>query len=178
MPDKPRWLNRVPAAIKALSESSLPWVDRATVETLLGVRRRRAQQILAELVTEERGRVVVVEKTALIEHLRRLAAGEDAFYEQRRRQRLRELLEEDRRRWLAAPPVLVEPAPAVLTAVRQKDFAGLPEGIELSPGRITVTFATPDEALEKLLSLALAVGQNREVFEEMVGGTQGWVSKR
>jgi hypothetical protein len=169
MPDKPRWLERIPAAVKALTESSLPWVDRSTVETLLGVRRRRAQQILAALVSEERGRVVVVEKTALLEHLRRLAAGEDAFYEQRRRQRLRELLDQDRRRWIESPPVLVEPAPAVLAAVRQKDFAGLPTGIELSPGRITVTFTTPDEALEKLLSLALAVGQNREVFEEMVG---------
>jgi hypothetical protein len=168
MPDKPLWLARIPTALHELKKSSLPWVERSTVEALLGVRRRRAQQILAQLVTERRGHAVMVEKTVLIEHLRRLAAGEEAFYEQRRRQRLAQQLAQDRRRWLAAPPVLVAPPPAVLQAVLKKDFAGLPEGIELAPGRLSVTFATAEEALEKLLALALAIGQKREVFEELV----------
>lgn len=172
MPDKPLWLDRIPDALQALAKSPRPWVERATLETLLGVRRRRAQQILAQLATEKRGRAVLVEKTALIAHLRRLTAGEDAFYEQQRRQRLAKQLAEDRRRWLTAPPVLVEPPPALVQAVRRKDFAGLPAGVDLAPGQITVTFTTADEALEKLLALALAVGQNREGFEERVGWPQ------
>jgi hypothetical protein len=170
MPDKPLWLNRIPAALEALTKSSLPWVDRTTVEALLGVRRRRAQQILAALGTEERGRTLVIEKTVLMEHLRRLGAGEVALYEKRRRQRLVELLDQERRRKLEAPtPILVELAPATLKAVHRRDFAGLPPGIELSAGRITVTFTTGKEAWEKLVALALAVTKNQEKFEESVG---------
>jgi len=168
LPDKPLWLNRIPAALATLAQSPLPWVERATVETLLGVRRRRAQQILAHLVIEERGRAVVVEKASLVDHLRRLAAGEAAFYERRRRQRLGEQLALERHRWLETPPVLVEPPTAVVQAALKKDFAGLPAGIELAPGRLSVTFLTAEEALEKLLALALAIGQNQEVFETLV----------
>ncbi len=56
----------------------------------------------------------------------------------------------------------------MLQAVYKKDFEGLPEGVELAPGRITVTFETAAEALQKLLTLAMAVGQNRKNFEERV----------
>lgn len=48
------------------------------------------------------------------------------------------------------------------------DFEGLPDGVELAPGSITVCVSTPDEALEKLLALAMAVSQNRQAFEERV----------
>ena len=171
MPDKPLWLNRIPAALEALAQSSLPWVERSTVEALLGVRRRRAQQVLAALGTEERGRTLVIEKSVLMEHLRRLAAGEVAFYEKQRRQRLGELLDQERRRWLEAPPVLVEPTPAMLKAVQRRNFAGLLPGIELSSGRITITFTTTEEALEKLLAIAMAISQDQEEFEARVGVT-------
>jgi hypothetical protein len=35
-------------------------------------------------------------------------------------------------------------------------------------GRITVRFSNPDEALEKLMALALAIGHNRAAFEQRV----------
>ena len=60
---------------------------------------------------------------------------------------------------------------AMLDAVQRRNFVGLLPGIELSPGRITVTFETTEEALEKLLALALAIGQNQEEFEQRVGQT-------
>jgi len=52
--------------------------------------------------------------------------------------------------------------------IERHDFAGLPEGVELAPGSITVRFRDPDEALRKLLALAMAIGQNRLAFEERV----------
>jgi hypothetical protein len=168
MPDKPLWLDRLPHAIETLESSSLPWVDRRTIEDLLGVRRRRAQQILSPLATQSNGHTALVEKSTLIQHLRRLAIGELTFYENRRRQRLWRELKKEHDRWVEAPPVLVEAPPAMLQAVYKKDFAGLPPGVELTPGRIAVTFETAEEALQKLLALALAIGQNRDAFEELV----------
>jgi hypothetical protein len=168
MPDKPRWLNRLPEALATLEASPLPWVERSVLETLLGIRRRRAQQILSALATERRGKRVIVERAVLLAHLRRLAAGDATFYEQRRRERLWQQVAQARRQWMEAPRVLLEPSPQMVRAVYLNDFDGLPEGVEVAPGRITVTFGNAEEALEKLLALALAIGQNRETFEERV----------
>ena len=70
--------------------------------------------------------------------------------------------------WLKQAPVLVEVSNAAVRRVEAHDFQGLPEGVDLAPGSITVRFSTPDEALEKLLALAMAVSQNRPGFEELV----------
>jgi hypothetical protein len=169
MPDKPRWLDRLPQAIAFLEASPLPWVDRATVEGLLGVRRRRAQQILAPLASQRNGHTGIVERDALVHHLRRIAAGETALYEHNRRRRLWDQVERERRRWTETPPVFVEPPPEVLRSVYRDDFEGLPSGVDLSPGRITITFDHSDQALEKLLALAMAIGRNRPAFDERVG---------
>ena len=52
--------------------------------------------------------------------------------------------------------------------VELHDFDGLPEGVALAPGSITVHFQNPDEALQKLMALALAISSNRDAFEEWV----------
>ena len=168
MPDKPLWIHRLPAAIQALEQLPLPWVDRSTLEDLLQVRRRRAQEILSPLASQRRGCSTVVERTALIHHLQRLASGETLYYEHKRRERVWKQLEQERRRWIETPPAFVHPKPEVLRAVYKDDFEGLPSGVELAPGRIEITFDQPNEALEKLLALAMAIGQNQVAFEERV----------
>ena len=61
-------------------------------------------------------------------------------------------------------PVLVEVSNAVVRRVQERDLQGLPEGVELSPGTITVRFSRPQEALEKLVALAMAIDHNREAL--------------
>ena len=53
------------------------------------------------------------------------------------------------------------------------DFDGLPPGVDLAPGSITVRFADPDEALQKLMMLAMAISRNRLAFDERVGHGPG-----
>jgi hypothetical protein len=96
----------------------------------------------------------------LIAHLKRLAAGDEAHYERRRRQRLAQVLEGLRQAALTQPKVLVE-AP---TAMRQQEFANLP-GVSVSPGAISITFSSPNEALQRLLALAMAIGNDFNEFE-------------
>ena len=52
MPVQPSWFNHFDTIRAAMRASGCPFVDRATVQALLGVGRRRAQQILAPCVTE------------------------------------------------------------------------------------------------------------------------------
>lgn len=168
MPDRPLWLICVPDAVRQLQTESDPWVDRARLESLLRIGRRRAQQLLAPAASRRVGTSLLAHRDDLIPLLTRWAAGEQGYYDERRRKQLWTELGQARRQWLKQAPVLVEVSNTDLRRVEAHDFEGLPAGVELAPGTITVRFSTPDEALEKLLALAMAVSQNRPAFEERV----------
>jgi hypothetical protein len=164
VPAKPLWYSRIPAVIRILEALPRPFVERATVESLLGVGRRRAQQILAPCVTERVGSNGLANRDSLIAHLRRLAQSDGRHYEQRRRQKvaakLAELEKERRER-----PILLVEAP---TQILNQEFEHLPSGVRLEPGRIIVEFAHPQQALEKLLALAMAISNDLDRFERRV----------
>ena len=107
----------------------------------------------------------MADREELIAHLKRLAAGDEAHYERRRRQKLAQVLDKLRQEALAQPKVLVE-AP---TAVLNQKLANLPDGISISPGVIAITFSSPNEALQRLLALAMAIGNDFNEFERMAG---------
>ena len=65
---------------------------------------------------------------------------------------------------LERPQLLVEAPLQVLT----QEFGNLPAGVALEAGRITVTFDRPQQALEKLLALAMAIGNDFDSFERQV----------
>ena len=164
MPAKPAWYSKINNVIRELEALPRPFVDRPTIEFLLGVGRRRAQQIMAPCVTERIGATGLADRAALIAHLRRLAEGEDGYYEFQRRRRLAAIFARLHRERLERPQLLVE-APA---QVLKQEWENLPDGIRLEPGRITVTFDQPQEALEKLLALAMVIGNDFDRFERQV----------
>jgi len=168
MPDKPLWLDRLPEALRQLETTPEPWIDRPCLESLLGIGRRRAQQLLAPVSKRRVGTSVVAHRADLIVHLKRIASGEEAYYERQRRKGLWEELAKTRLEWVRQPPVLVEVSHSQIRRVELDDFDGLPEGVELAPGSITVRFRDPDEALQKLMALAMAISQNRQAFEDRV----------
>jgi hypothetical protein len=166
MPDKPVWCGRLDEVIGELRALPYPWVDRATLERVLGVRRRRAQQILRPCVHQQAGSNGVAEREELISHLRRLASGEAIHYERRRRQKLAERLEElDQERRKA----LLVAAPA---SIVNQEFANLPEGVLVAPGQISIRFETTTEALQKLLALAMAMRNDALLFERLATGSR------
>jgi hypothetical protein len=168
MPDKPLWLDRLPEAVRQLEQADEPWVDRSTLESLLAIGRRRAQQLLGPIAQRRVGTSLVADRSQLIAHLKRIAAGEEAHYEGQRRQRFWAHLSEARRQWIEAPPVLVEMSDAQIRRLERDDFEGLPEGVELAAGSIVVRFSDPEEALQKLMALAMAISQNRPGFDRRV----------
>jgi hypothetical protein len=163
MPDKPTWYGRLDEVIRELSALPWPWVDRETLESLLQLGRRRTQQIMQPCVTRRVGANAVAGRDELIAHLKRIAAGDEAHYERRRRQRLAQVLEGLRQAALAKPKLLVE-AP---TAVLSQELENLPEGITVKPGAISITFSSPKDALERLLALAVAIGNDFSEFERI-----------
>jgi hypothetical protein len=161
VPAKPAWCSNVPNIIEKLRSSPRPLVDRATVEFLLGVGRRRAQQIMAPCIVEHIGTNGLADRDRLIDRLRQLAQGDDGYYEVQRRRKVAEVLDRLRRERIEQPQLLAE-APA---QVINQEFHNLPAGVRLEPGRVTVEFDEPREALEKLLALAMAISNDFERFE-------------
>jgi hypothetical protein len=72
-----------------------------------------------------------------------MAAGEHGYYDERRRKQLWTELTQARRQWLKRAPVLVEVPNAAVRRVEVHDVEGLPDGVDLAPGTITVRFCTP-----------------------------------
>ena len=139
-------------------------MDRSTLERVLRVGRRRAQQILQPCVRQQAGSNAVADREELIVHLRQIAGGTAAEYERRRRERLARTFQSLHRAWTVQPRTMVE-AP---TAIVDQELATLPAGVTLAPGVVTVQFSTAVEALEKLLALAMAIGNDVDAFERMV----------
>jgi hypothetical protein len=164
VPAKPAWYSKINEVLQELESLARPFVDRATVEFLLGVGRRRAQQIMAPCVTAHVGANGLADREALIVHLRRLADGDAGYYERRRRRKVAEILTQMQKDRLERPQLWVT-APARIV---NQEFQNLPAGLRLEPGRITVTFDQPQQALEKLLALAMAIGNDFDCFERQV----------
>jgi hypothetical protein len=159
MPAKPAWYSRLDEIIPALKALPNALIDRSTIEALLGVGRRRAQQILLPCVSLKVGASGLADRDALIERLRGVAKLEGGFEADRRR-RLGDKLGKMREQ----PRLMVE-APVSVVNTR---IENLPEGVFLEPGRIVVTFESPESALQKLLALAMAAGNDLSGFEEAV----------
>jgi hypothetical protein len=164
MPAKPSWYSKLDDVIRELERLPRPFVDRATLEFLLGVGRRRAQQILAPCITERVGTNGLADRDALILRLRRVAEGDDSYYERQRRRNVAQILAQLQKDRRERPQLLVE-APS---RVVNQEIENLPVGVCLEPGRITLTFDQPQQALEKLLALAMAISNDFELFERQV----------
>ena len=163
LPAKPTWYAELDSIISSLQAAPRPFIDRATIEVLLGVGRRRAQQIMAPCISSHVGCNGLADRDLLIGHLRTLARSESAAYERVRRRKVAEWIDTLRRERLERPQILVE-AP---TRIINQQLASLPRGIQIERGRIIVDFDEPREALEKLLALAMAIGNDYSTFEEL-----------
>lgn len=163
MPAKPAWYGKLEAILEALRALPRPYVDRATVEFLLGVGRRRAQQIMAPCITDRVGANGLADRESLIAHLRSLGDGTAVHYERQRRRKVASVLERLHQNWTTSPRVLVEAPDAIVN----QGFEDLPAGVVVAAGRITVEFTSSQEALEKLLALAMAIGNQLEAFDRL-----------
>ncbi|HUQ94591.1 MAG TPA: hypothetical protein VM120_23115 [Bryobacteraceae bacterium] len=169
MPAKPSWFGRLDSIIQHLNSLPYPWVDRQTLQTLLNVGPRRTQQILEPCISHQLGTNGLARRDQLIAHLRLLAGSPAAGEEKRRQHRFVHQLDSWRKDWLHQPKLHVEAPSQVLT----QQLGNLPSGVDLGPGTLSVRFDNPQEALEKLLALAMAIGNDYERFERMTAPASG-----
>ena len=164
MPARKRWLERLPEICRALAALDIPIVDREIVESVFGVRRRRAVQLMRSFGGFQSGRTFLVDRLVLLAQLRHLQEGPEFQGEVRRRQRLIECLERLRQHHTASRVAI-----PVAQDIFSRKLRDLPEGILLEPGCLRVEFDGAEDLLRKLYELAQAVANDFERFQAAAG---------
>jgi hypothetical protein len=159
MPASPAWLLKIPEIVTMLEAFDVPVVDRAAMERLFGLRRRRAIELMHRLGGYQAGKTFLVDRRVLIGHLQHLAAGEDFEREHRRRERLDHAIDEVRRHQVAARVQI-----PVLPGVYSGKLADLSTGVALEPGHLHVEFSGAEDLLGKLFELAQAAANDYDRF--------------
>src|SRR4051812_10685681 len=151
MPAKAAWLLKIPDIVALLESFVVPVVDRAIVERLFGLRRRRAIELLHRFGGYQAGRTLLIDRKILIEQLHRLAEGDEFQMESRRKERLDHQVDQ-LRRGQAGTRVTI---PLELEVLSRK-LADLSAGVALEPGHLHITFAGAEDLLSKLFELSQA----------------------
>jgi hypothetical protein len=161
MPDQPSWIEYVPEILETLeAPGTPPFLDRPTVEALFGVRRRQAIQLLHRFGGYQVGKTFLVPREAVAGFLRDPKRWSAAGNEKGRFERVASALGHAR----AELHQRRIPIPA-RTETSRLDFAGLPAGIRLEAGQLTIQFGKPVELLEKLFVLSQALTNDYDAFE-------------
>jgi hypothetical protein len=159
MPAKPQWWTKLPEILKTIESLETAWIDRPMIEKIFAVRRRRAIELLNQFGGFQTGRTFLIERDALLETLRAIHTGQDYHWDRKRRRRLSDALSTARQFSQAARiRIQVElPSP------------GLPAGVILEPGRMTIDFRGVHDLLTKLYSISRAAAQDFEAFQQAAG---------
>ena len=160
MPAKPEWLLRLPDIRAELEYLDVPVVDRAGIERIFGLKRRRAIELLHQFGGYQAGRTFLLDRARLLEALHSLESREDYSVEKRRRERLRDVVEASREHLISTRVRI-----PVRAAAARASLDRLAPGVLLLPGILSIEFRHPIELLEKLYGLAQALTHDFEKFE-------------
>ena len=163
MPAKSQWQQQLPEILRLLTALPSPVVDRAVIENLFGVGRRRAILLLHEFGGFRSGQTFFVDRPALIQRLEEIRDGGAFQAERARRNRLAQDLERTRQ---LAPGRKVRIAAA--EDVRDRRLADLPAGIHLKPGELRIEFFGTEDLLRHLFELSQAILNDYKRFQEIV----------
>ncbi len=165
MPAKAQWLLRVPEILAEMSALDDPIVDSAVCESLFGVRRRRAIDLIRYFGGYQAGRTFLIDRPKLIAQLEQIRDSPDFKMEWHRKERLAERLESIRRLQTGARVAI-----AVEPQILRRRLPDLPAGVGLSPGALHIQFESSEELLGKLFALAQAIANDYEAFEKRTSG--------
>ena len=162
MAGKASGLFRIPEILAQLRQVDIPVVDRAVIEQLFVLKRRRAIELLHQFGGYQAGRTFLIDRQRLIRFLERLEQGDDFTFEIGRREHLSAGLDALRRHHVGAT-VRIPVEPEVFNARMRQ----LNEGVRIASGQLIIQFSSKEDLLAKLFELAQAAANDYETFESM-----------
>jgi hypothetical protein len=165
VPPIAQWFLRLPTIVEELKRLEAPVVDRAVFESVFGVGRRRAIDLMHHFGGYQVGKTFVIDRGALIAGLE-AKLGSDSF--EHERERKTKLIEELERARKLAPGRKVRIA--VAPDVRERAIADLPSGVHLRPGELRIEFFGTEDLLRHLFELSQAIINDYQRFELLAEG--------
>jgi len=157
MPLKPRWQARLKEIRAELGRLPAPFLDRPAVGKLFGLRPRQANYLMRKMGGGYRiGRATVLDRLELLARLDGLSGARESTAASSRQARVVEALDEMRR---TARPRRIDPPPPPVAG------RALPDGARVSArGELTLSFASPEQLLGLVLSLAQSAAGDFAAF--------------
>jgi hypothetical protein len=168
MPNKPSWLLRVNEILEDLGGAEMaahPFLTRASVEKLFGLKRRQAIELMHSVEGYQIGKTLVLGRAQLAAWLRRASVGEQVWWEQVRHTRVEEVLEEVwQEREARKQRALVPPSTLELK------LEGMPPTVTIRPGELRILFSGADDLFRQLFEMAQAMKNDYERSKALAGG--------
>lgn len=157
MPAKPSYCRNLPQGILFFKKLECEWVGRKELEDALGISKTVAWRLIRQCGgVLGPGSALICRREDLIYRLEGLLAdGGRVQFEVERRERLSGYLDAIRPDVVAVRTRVVadQQAPGMMGT----RFASLPDGVTLTPARLEIEFATPEEFLSRVGSLIYAL---------------------
>jgi hypothetical protein len=167
LPARPSYFHRIREAIEVFRRLPSPWIDRRTLEQTLGVSKTVGWRIMRRCgASDGPGNTLICGREELIRTLETLEQTPECDRELRRRARvetrLAELLASARARHVL---VASEDRGREIAGAR---FANLPDGVDLTPKRLTIDFHGNEDFLQKVGAVVFALRNDYEKVRDFV----------
>jgi hypothetical protein len=166
MPAAPIWYTRIPDIITVLQKGLWQQISRSTLQRLLGIEARRAQQLMRTMRTHKCGNMVFVERCDLLEWLEALQAGDEVGREWRRREHIETALMEMHLDLLARRHQIYTPEQA--PAIRAASLEQLADTTVLRPGELQIQFTGMQDLMQQLFQLSRALANDYTAIERLL----------
>jgi hypothetical protein len=165
MPAQPSWLDRLNTILETLDGekyASLPFLTRASIERLFGLKRRQAINLMKKMHRFQVGKEFVVDRSALKNWLRKAEIGEKVWFADVVRTRIEELVEEALWEREARKPRIVVPQ-----KTGELDLAGMPPTVTLRPGEMRIEFFGAEDLFRQLFEIAQVIRNDYNRFSAL-----------
>ena len=160
MPDKPSYIHRLTAILaEAKRPKPIPFFRRGDVEALFGLKRRQAINLMHTIGAVRVSNEIAVEQRDLVSWLEKRAADPARTRELARQERVIGRIVELKAESAARAVKIVLPEPAL--------SSDLPAGVSLEPGRLTISFSTGEQLLERLFLIARAFANKPQLINNL-----------
>jgi len=149
-----------------LVEVTLSVIDRAVIQSVFGLRRRQAVELMHRFGGYQAGHAFLIERTRLISELDKIATSGEFHQEEVRHEKLTAALAKFQRARRAREIRIDVPSEVFDTRMSM-----LPNAVHLEPGKLEVEFSDCEDLLGKLFTLAQVAINDFDGFEEVSNGT-------
>ena len=160
MPDKPSYIHRLTSILaEAKSPKPIPFFRRGDVEALFGLQRRQAINLMHTIGAVRVSHEIASPQRDLVSWLEHRVANPAGAHERQRRERVIGRIVDLKAETAARAVKIVLPD--------SPPSAGMPPGVSLQPGFLTVSFNNEQQLLERLFQLARMLATNPQLISNL-----------